>query len=362
MPKFTYNFNFGGQNSAVFIQDSLPGIEDLQNSGIHAPEDKSRRILLVCDANTQPIARKIQESSETLIPVCVLQSGETHKNWASAEAIIKAAREAGLGRDGLFVGIGGGVISDLTAFAASVYMRGAKLSLVSTTLLGMADAALGGKAGFDYLGIKNLVGTFYPASRVFMPLCSLETLPQREWKSGMAELIKTAILSDADFLNQIKTLKQGRENLDACIAKAVEFKGRIVEQDPKETGKMRALLNLGHTFGHALESAAGLGKISHGEAVAWGIARSCELGMELNITPQKRAAEIIALLNDFGYETRAPHPLNIPAEEMLKAMSSDKKKQNRTLAFIVPAPQGAEIAQIPDGSPLPKKIINRESQ
>jgi 3-dehydroquinate synthase len=226
----------------------------------------------------------------------------------------------------------------------------------------MVDASLGGKTGFDYLGIKNMVGSFYPASRVFMPLSCLETLPQAEWKSGMAELIKTAVLADDSFLNMVKDLKQHKENLGPCIAKAVEFKGRIVEQDPKETGKMRALLNLGHTFGHALESAAGLGKISHGEAVAWGMARSCCLGMDLKITPENRAGEIIRVLNDFGYETRAPHPLNIPAEEMLKAMTSDKKKKAGSYTFIVPSRQGAELVQIPEGDLfMIQSILNGKS-
>jgi 3-dehydroquinate synthase len=223
--------------------------------------------------------------------------------------------------------------------------------VVSTTLLGMVDAALGGKTGFDYLGIKNLIGTFFPAERVIMPLTALESLPPEEWKSGMAELIKTAVISgDEKFVNLVKKLKPGKngkapadENLAEAIARAVETKGRIVEEDPKETGVRRALLNLGHTFGHALESAAGLGAVSHGEAVAWGMARSCELGAHLGITPVEKAREIINLLKDFGYETRAPHPLNIPAETFLAAMTGDKKKKQGNLTFVVPVEKGAVL-------------------
>jgi 3-dehydroquinate synthase len=220
----------------------------------------------------------------------------------------------------VFVGVGGGVVSDLTGFAAAVYMRGARLCLVSTTLLGMADAVLGGKTGFDLFGIKNLTGAFYPAGLVFAPVESLRTLPRREWKSGMAEVIKTAVLDDeGDMLTRIKELKTAfvrgdlftdpGDALARLIARSMEVKGRIVEEDPRETGTRRALLNLGHTFGHALEAAAGLGRLTHGEAVAWGMVRACELGQALGITPAPRAAKIRDLLESYGYETRSPHPL-----------------------------------------------------
>jgi 3-dehydroquinate synthase len=150
-----------------------------------------------------------------------------------------------------------------------------------------------------------------------------------------------------------------RENLAACIARAVEIKGRIVEEDPRETGKRRALLNLGHTFGHALESSAGLGNISHGEAVAWGIARSCELGLYLGVTPPSRARDITDLLKGLGYETRAPYPAGVDAAVLMEAMAGDKKKKSGRLNFIVPALQGAEIVPDP-GSGIIGKIINGE--
>jgi 3-dehydroquinate synthase len=267
-----------------------------------------------------------------------------------------------LGRDGVFIGVGGGVIGDLTAFCASIYKRGASLRLVSTTLLGMVDASMGGKTGFDLFGIKNLAGSFYPAETVWMPVSSLDTLPEREWKSGMAELLKTAILEGDDFLNLAKTLKDSREHLAACIARCVAFKGRIVEADPKETAKTgdtRAILNLGHTFGHALEAAAGLGALTHGEAVAWGMVRACELGKVLGITPLDRALEIRDCLEGFGYETRAPHPLCKNAGALIKAMAGDKKKKSGKLNFVVPAGRGAELTDT-HGEELILKLIDGE--
>jgi 3-dehydroquinate synthase len=279
------------------------------------------------------------------------------------EQILRSAREAGLGRDGLFVAVGGGVVSDLTGFAASVYMRGTRLCIVSTTLLGMVDAAVGGKTGFDLFEIKNLAGTFFPAGRVYLPVSSLGTLPPAEWKSGMAELLKTAVLDGDVFfalaasLNQNfspgsfspsfpeaftrRLLEGGAEKLMDCLSRAIAYKGRIVESDPKEHGTQRALLNLGHTFAHALESAAGLGRLSHGEAVAWGIIRACELGIALGATPPSRAETIGRLFSSYGYETAAPHPLMGDIDPFLKALGGDKKKKGGGLVFIVPAAEGA---------------------
>jgi len=206
----------------------------------------------------------------------------------------------------------------------------------------MVDASVGGKTGFDLFGIKNLAGTFYPAGHVYIPLESLASLPPAEWKSGMAELIKTAVLDGDEFLALIGELDVGFINMAiaSCVERAVRFKGRIVEEDPFETGSRRVLLNLGHTFGHALEAAVGLGRISHGEAVAWGIARSCELGLALGICPPDRAERIMSLLRAFNYETTAPHPL-AAGNALIQALGSDKKKRRGKLVFIVPDEKSA---------------------
>ncbi|MDR2792926.1 MAG: 3-dehydroquinate synthase [Treponema sp.] len=348
-------FTFGTVVSEIHIEESIHSIRSIIGS--------VSSCVLVCDENTTGIAAsiagkgQIQNSGDQntlqVCGICVLPAGETAKNWAHVEKILKAAKDAGLGRDGVFIGVGGGVITDMTAFAASVYMRGAKLALVSTTLLGMVDAAAGGKTGFNLFNIKNFAGTFYPSPLIIMPLETLSTLPMREWKSGFAELIKTAILdSNDDFLDRIGGLKDAfvspnfptsvlrdivlRSELLACIAKAVEIKGRIVEADPKETGTRRVLLNLGHTFGHALEVSVGLGSLTHGEAVAWGIARACDLGRSLGITEPERAEKIMRLLVSFGYETRAPHSCMEETGRFMAALFNDKKKKADKLTFIVP--------------------------
>ena len=287
-----------------------------------------------------------------------MKSGEDNKNWQSVEAILSAAHNASLGRDAVFIGVGGGVIGDLTGFAASVYMRGCRFVLVPTTLLSMVDASVGGKTGFDLFNVKNLAGSFYPAEVVYMPVQSLSTLPDREWKSGLAELIKTAILSGDDFLDMLaETIKDNflrGDKLLKCIEKAVLYKGTVTSEDFRESGK-RALLNLGHTFGHALEAAAGLGSLSHGEAVAWGIIQSCALGLLLGITPLKRAEKIKAVISHFGYDCSCPNRL-AGTDAFRTAMSSDKKKKQGKMTFIIPDEKSAKIVDI---EPENKKIVEK---
>lgn len=347
-----FDFTFGGFESSAHISRRIPSIAEIAadaGGGFFRP-------LIVCDEHTTAVADALCGSVP--LPRWVLRAGEANKNWAAVEGILRTAREAGLGRDGLFIGVGGGVASDLCAFAASIYMRGCGLALISTSLLGMVDASLGGKTGFDLFGAKNLAGTFYPARHVYLPLESLASLPAGEWKSGMAELIKTAVLAGDDLFSALEDLAGtvpagafdsgfppgfaaalltgNAERLSGCVGRAVELKGRIVEADPRETGSERMLLNLGHTFAHALESSAGLGALSHGEAVAWGLVRSCELGRVLGITPRGRAERIRGLVSRYGYETAAPHPLMGDVNAFITALGDDKKKKSGALTFIVP--------------------------
>ena len=345
-------FSFGEYLSDIIITREFPKIEnyfaDFSGS------------LVVADSNTLPIAKNIFKNIEP--PFCVLDSGEENKNWRSTEKILRFAHDAKLGRDAVFFAAGGGVLGDLTGFAASVYKRGCRFVLVSTTLLGMVDASVGGKTGFDLFETKNLIGSFFPAEKVFIPLNALASLPQIEWKSGTAELIKTSVLSssDDDFFDlisdNIENLKQYRENnidlLFKLIEKAVIFKGGIVSEDPKEKGNRRVLLNLGHTFAHALESVCGLGKITHGEAVAWGMVRACELGCALGITPKERAEKITAVIKGFDYNVECPHPFAPDARTLLNEMKNDKKNKSGRLTFIVPDAQSARQVTVESGKDI----------
>ena len=338
------HFSFGEYKTSIHIRKEIPLIENITGD--------FGNTIIIADENTAYIADKVRNGRD--ITRCILKNGEENKNWQSVETIIRAANQAGLGRDCIFIGIGGGVITDITGFAASIYKRGCRLVFISTTLLGMVDASIGGKTGFDLLGLKNLVGSFYPAETVYMPLFSLSTLPQIEWKSGMAELIKTAILSGDDFLELLFPLAANFDDAPSllkydtfrnCIERAVNYKDSVVTEDFYDFGK-RMLLNLGHTFGHALESAAGLGKITHGEAVAWGVVRACELGVTLGYTPQSRAKKICALISSFGFECSCPHPLARDTEAILHAIKGDKKKKIGKYSFIVPDETSARVVEI----------------
>jgi 3-dehydroquinate synthase len=269
-----------------------------------------------------------------------LPTGESSKSWVSVQAVLEGCTARGMGRDGEIVGVGGGVVCDITAFAASLYMRGCGLTLVPTTLLAMVDAALGGKTGIDFLGYKNLVGTFYPASRIIIAAAAVQSLPEREYLSGLAEVIKTALIGDGELfalLSAERAAVMARETtvVEEMIRRSLVVKGRIVEEDPKESG-IRAVLNLGHTFGHALETATGFTGWTHGEAVAWGIGRALAAGVRMGITDPGFAHQVESLLRAYGFRLQAP----VRLEALLPGLRHDKKRRGGALKLVIPCGAG----------------------
>lgn len=294
--------------------------------------DSAPALLAVLDEHTRPLFT-------SLPPDClVLATGEAQKAWSNIDRILKRALDAGLGRDGTIIGVGGGVVCDTVAFAASVYMRGCRLVLVPTTLLAMVDAAFGGKTGINFDGLKNMVGTFYPAAEVRIAIDVLRTLPEREFRSGLAEVIKGAMLADADLfsiLEQRRDQVMARDErlLEEMVRRSIAVKAHIVAADPTERG-IRAHLNLGHTFAHAVESAVGLGSWTHGEAVAWGIARAMDAGVRTGLTDPDYRERIMSLLHAYGYKTAA-RDVAVEPEKLIELMTSDKKKRGGTVRFIM---------------------------
>jgi 3-dehydroquinate synthase len=214
----------------------------------------------------------------------------------------------------------------------------------------MADAAVGGKTGIDLAEIKNFAGAFYPANAVFMAHDTLKTLPERELASGFAEIIKTAVLygGETELLGTPFSALRNYDIFAPLISRVVAYKGAITGEDPEERGGKRFLLNLGHTFGHALESAAGLGALTHGEAVAWGMVRAVELGCRLGITPSARAGEITAIIEQNGFITTPRHPALKNEAVFWNAMLHDKKKMKGQLRFVIPNDHSAEVTTIPE--------------
>jgi 3-dehydroquinate synthase len=313
-------FQFGAFASQVHIGHAVVLPQAIRES----------RHLLVCDPNTAPLLGADRPGS------VVLPDGEENKSWSVVETVLEAATEGGLARDGIIVGIGGGVLCDVTALAASLFMRGCRLFLVPTTLLAMVDAAVGGKTAINYMGFKNLVGTFYPAEQIHIFTEVLESLPRRHYLCGLAEVIKSALLGDRELYTLLITEREAILKKDAAllveiIDRCVAVKGRLVEEDPREAG-IRAHLNLGHTFAHAMESVQLFSGWSHGEAVAWGIARAMDLGILLGITDPDYAEEVKELLGsyDFVLNARLPDPGKI-----IRTMRQDKKRREGQLRFVV---------------------------
>lgn len=272
----------------------------------------------------------------------ILGSGEKYKTIETVLSIITMASDANLSRKDIFVGIGGGVISDITAFAASIFKRGAKVQLVPTTLLSMVDAALGGKTGCDYDNYKNSIGTFYPAQKIFYFPEFIQYLPENQYNSGLAEAFKTALLFDKELYNVFKNdsekiKKRDKELLMEIICKCARAKANIVEQDFMENN-IRSHLNLGHTFGHALETVAGLGNLTHGAAVAWGISRSVELAYKKEYCNEQFKNEIFQILETYNWETT-----NIPSivrggsvgERLISVMHKDKKNLSNKIRVVI---------------------------
>ncbi len=277
----------------------------------------------------------------------IIGPGEPNKTIENVLAIVKAALDSGLQRSNYFVGIGGGVICDMTAFASSIFKRGAKLELVPTTLLAMVDAAVGGKTGCDFDTYKNMIGTFYPASKLHVFSGFVQLLPESEYRSGLAETLKTAMLYAPKLFNILQEQKEdikkrNPEIIRQIVRRCVIAKANIVEKDLTETG-LRMQLNLGHTFAHALETRAGLGTIPHGDAVAWGISRAIELSLLLDLCDNEYRNEIFSVLESYGWETKPLHPILCSegqekeqvALSLINAMKKDKKNSSDSIRCIL---------------------------
>lgn len=287
----------------------------------------------------------------------VIPSGEEHKLLSTVENFLDHAAGLKLGRDNTIGGAGGGVVCDMAAFAASLYMRGTRLVLIPTTLLAMVDAAIGGKTGVDFRGWKNMIGTFYPAHEIVIWPQALNTLPNREYWCGMAEVIKHALLRPQplwDFLQAHHAKIKNREAgiMEELIRLSIMVKVWYVENDFRESG-LRAHLNLGHTFAHALETATGFQDWKHGEAVAWGMVRALELGQKLGLTPKHYVHSVHSLLSSFGFRLQA---VGVEPEKILNAMVHDKKKKEGQVRFVLQEDLGKTVVRQVDTN-LVRQVI-----
>ncbi|HVZ92544.1 MAG TPA: 3-dehydroquinate synthase [Rhizomicrobium sp.] len=272
----------------------------------------------------------------------ILPPGEGSKNFRTLETLCSALIKAGVDRDGLVIALGGGVIGDLAGFAASILKRGVAVAQLPTTLLAQVDSAIGGKTAIDTAEGKNLVGAFHQPCAVIADTDTLKTLPRRELLGGYAEVVKYAAIGDLSFFewleaNAAAALSGDGVALARMVARAAGMKARIVSRDERETGE-RALLNFGHTFGHALEAATGYsGRLSHGEGVAVGMALAFRLSAALGLCAGQESERFVRHLKALGLPTsiaeiEGPRP---SPEELIARMAYDKKNRGGRINFIL---------------------------
>lgn len=271
----------------------------------------------------------------------VLRSGEEQKNIRTVESIWDAALDAGLDRSAWIVGVGGGVVGDLTAFVASTFLRGVRLAQLPTTLLAMVDSSVGGKTGFNRAQGKNLIGTFYQPRTVLCDIETLSTLPIEERRAGLAEVVKSAWLdseaSVAMLEEDAEALSVGEvEATDRAIRMSVKLKARVVHEDEQEAGR-RMILNLGHTVGHGIEAAGAYKSHRHGEAVALGMVAASRIGLSLGVLDEANASRLVRLLDRLQLPTDLGSVLDAPTIGFIRA---DKKRSQGRVRFVVPGPPG----------------------
>jgi 3-dehydroquinate synthase len=343
--------------------DILIGRGLLDDQAAWAGLPKAAHAVIVTNTTIAPLyAQRLLQAlkpSYTQLSVVELPDGEAHKDWPALNTIFDHLLRHGCDRKTVLFALGGGVVGDMAGFAAGCYMRGVPFVQVPTTLLAQVDSSVGGKTAINHALGKNMIGLFHQPERVVCDLDTLDTLPAREFAAGLAEVIKYGPIADVAFLGWIE------DNLDALLARdaaalthairrSCEIKAEVVGQDEREGG-LRAILNFGHTFGHAIESGLGYGQWLHGEAVACGMRMATDLSARLGLIPSKTVARMHVLLQRAGLPTRAP---DLGVAAYLDWMGRDKKAEAGEIRFVVlealgraavrPAPDDVVAAVIED--------------
>ena len=284
------------------------------------------------------------------VSVLELPDGEQFKDWPTLNLIFDRLLGDGADRQTVLFALGGGVVGDITGLAAALYMRGVPFVQVPTTLLAQVDSSVGGKTAINHPAGKNMIGAFYQPQRVVCDLDTLRTLPLRELRAGLAEVIKYGPIADAGFLDWIEAhlddlLARDAGALSHAVRRSCEIKAWVVGQDERESG-LRAILNFGHTFGHAIESGLGYGHWLHGEAVACGMVMAADLSARLDLVPADFAVRLKQLIQRAGLPVRGPA---LGADRYLELMRVDKKAQGGEIRFVlIEAPGRAVLRAAPD--------------
>jgi 3-dehydroquinate synthase len=323
----------------------------------HAEElvQKGARIAVIADEKVAALQGALFRDALSAAPLLFVPSGENSKSLLQYGRTVEFLAEMKLDRGSTVFVVGGGVVGDLGGYAAASYLRGIDYVQVPTTLLSMVDSSVGGKTGINLPAGKNLVGAFHQPRAVFISTRLLSTLPRREFAAGMAEVIKYGLLGDADLFQQLERqpLTVHSPELAAVIRRCCALKARVVEEDERETAREggRALLNLGHTFGHAIENVAGYGEYLHGEAVAVGLCAAARLSQKLGYISSADVARVerVVTAHDLPQRLRGALPLT----ELLAAMTRDKKVRAGGLRFVVLKRMGGAATQ----GDVPRELV-----
>lgn len=322
------------------------------SSDVLFPLIRSKKVLLVADTNTAELYGsrylEILKQAPCEVALSVFPAGEQSKHLATVERICRDAVRAGLDRSSVFIALGGGVCGDMTGLAAALYMRGTRFIQIPTTLLAMVDSSVGGKTGVDLPEGKNLIGAFFQPMAVLINPLLLQTLPQRQLSNGFAEMVKTAMILDGALFERLETSAaelytlSGNAPVSEVIARCCELKAEVVSGDEKESGR-RAVLNYGHTFGHALEAATGYRTFEHGEAVAVGMCMAADLALAEGLITAAEVQRQEDLLKAFHLPVSAEN-LGLTPEKLLRAMQHDKKTSGGRIRIVLPVRIGhAEV-------------------
>jgi len=334
-PSTSVHIDLGDRSYDILIGDGLLGASDT-----YAGLPRSTQALIVTNTTvgplyTQALRQAIAPLHQRVLDV-ELPDGEQYKDWPALNQIFTKLLEQAADRKTVLYALGGGVVGDMTGFAAACYMRGVPFVQVPTTLLAQVDSSVGGKTAINHPAGKNMIGAFYQPQRVVCDLATLDTLPQRELLAGLAEVIKYGPIADADFLTWLEAhmdqlLARDRSALVHAVKRSCEIKAWVVGQDEKESG-LRAILNFGHTFGHAIEAGLGYGEWLHGEAVGCGMVMAADLSARLGLIDDATAQRIQALIERTGLPVKGPR---LGADRYLELMQVDKKAEGGQIRFVV---------------------------
>ena len=301
---------------------------------------RARQVVIISNPTVAPLYLNAVEAlfTQTKPLHFLLPDGEAYKTLASFEQTLGFLLQHGMSRDVLLVALGGGVIGDLTGFVAACYQRGVKFIQIPTTLLSQVDSSVGGKTAVNHAMGKNMIGAFKQPAQVLINTSVLSSLPNREFAAGMAEVIKYALIADSAFFawleqHQQLIMQQDSKTLATMVTYCCQMKADIVARDETEQGE-RALLNLGHTFGHAIEAYLGYGKWLHGEAVAAGMVMAARLAAHRSVLSQNEVTRIKQLISAFGLPVE--QPVNMHITDFIPYMKTDKKVKDGQMRFILP--------------------------